>query len=106
MAATYVHHRISAAPRQWQGLAGWLAGRRAPLAAAEGALYGVWRSQIGRPRDELTARTVWSAPASAAQAQAILVDGAPDLLAVTSEAMTPTLRPADTRPPVRQGNYA
>lgn len=106
MAATYVHHRISAAPRQWQGLADWLAGRQAQLAPANGALYGVWRSQIGRPRDELTAMTVWSGPVTAAQAQAVLIDGAPDLLAMASEAMTPTLRPADTRPPVRQGNYA
>ncbi len=106
MAVTYVHHRISAAPRQWQGLADWLAGRQAQLAPANGALYGVWRSQIGRPRDELTAMTVWSGPVTAAQAQAVLIDGAPDLLAVTSEAMMPTLRPADARPPVRQGNYA
>jgi len=106
MTVTYVHHRISAAPRQWQGLADWLAGRQAQLAPANGALYGVWRSQIGRPRDELTAMTVWSGPVTAAQAQAVLIDGAPDLLAVTSEAMMPTLRPADTLPPVRQGNYA
>lgn len=106
MAATYVHHRISAAPRQWQGLADWLAGQQGRLAPAKGALYGVWRSQIGRPRDELTAMTVWSEPVTAAQAQAVLIDGAPDLLAVTSDVMMPTLRPVDVRPPARQGNYA
>lgn len=36
----------------------------------------------------------------------MLIDGAADVQAVTSEAMTPTLRPIDTQPPVRQGNYA
>lgn len=106
MTATYVHHRISAAPRQWQGVADRLAGRQAPLATASGALYGVWRSQIGRPRDEITAMTVWSKPITAAQAQEILLDGVPDVLSVSSQAMTPTLRPTDTQPPMRQGNYA
>ncbi len=106
MAVTYIHHRISAAPRQWQGVADRLSGRRAPLAAAGGALYGVWRSQIGRPRDEITAVTVWSDPMTASRADEILMDGVPDVLAISSQAMTPTLRPADTRPPVRQGNYA
>jgi hypothetical protein len=106
MAATYVHHRIAAEPRRWQGVSDWLAGRHADLAAANGALYGVWRSQIGRPRDELTAVTVWSAPTSAERAQAVLTAGAPDIRATTSEAMTPTLRPTDTVPPERQGNYA
>ena len=80
--------------------------RRAPLAAAGGALYGVWRSQIGRPRDEITAVTVWSDPMTASRADEILMDGVPDVLAKSSQAMTPTLRPADTQPPLRQGNYA
>ena len=106
MTVTYVHHRISASPRRWQEVADRLAERRAPLATAGGAVYGVWRSQIGRPRDEVTAITVWSEPVTASRAQAVLLDGVPDVLSATSEAMTPTLRPADPRPPVRQGNYA
>ena len=105
MAATYVHHRIAAAPRQWQGLADCLAARRPDLEAAGGALYGVWRSQIGRPRDELTAITVWSDPVAAAAAQAVLMDAAPDVQAIRSAVMTPTLRPDDTHAPDRQGNY-
>lgn len=106
MSATYIHHRIAVAPRQWQAVADRLVERQAPLGAAGGALYGVWRSQIGRPRDELTAISVWSAPTSAARAQTVLLDGVHDVAAATSEAMAPTLRPEDPRPPVRQGNYA
>ena len=105
-AATYVHHRISAAPRRWQSAADALAQRRPLLARSGGALYGLWRSQIGRPRDEVTAMTVWSAPVSVAQAEAALVGTTADLQAVASQAMTPTLRPVDAQPPERQGNYA
>lgn len=106
MTTTYVYHRISAAPRQWDAVAGMLAARRATLAAAGGALYGLWRSQIGRPRDEVTAVTVWSEPISAARAEAVLMEGATGVLALASEVMTATLRPMDAQPPTRQGNYA
>jgi hypothetical protein len=106
MAATYVHHRISATPRQWQGVAETLAGRRSRLASANGSIYGIWRSQIGRPRDEITAVTVWPDPVTASQAQHVLMDGVPDVLTISSDAMAPTLRPTDMQPPVRQGNYA
>lgn len=105
-ATTYVHHRISAAPRRWQAVADALAQRREVLARSQGALYGLWRSQIGRPRDEITAMTVWPEPMSAAEAEAALIGSTADVQAVTSRAMTPTLRPADTQPPRRQGNYA
>jgi hypothetical protein len=105
---TYVHHRISASPRRWQGVADALAGRRPLLARSGGALYGLWRSQIGRPRDEVTAITAWPAPVDAAEAEAVLIGGGAtaDVRAVTSQAMAPTLRPSDARPPERQGNYA
>ena len=105
-AGTYVHHRISAAPRQWQQVASALAGQRAALAAAGGALYGLWRSQIGRPRDEITAITTWPVPQAAAVAEAALLGATAGIQAVASQAMTPTLRPASAAPPLRQGNYA
>jgi hypothetical protein len=103
---TFMHHRISAAPRRWQGVADALAWRHQALARSGGALYGLWRSQIGRPRDEITAMTVWSSPASAAEAEAALLGATAEVRAVTSQAMTPTLRPTDAQPPARQGNYA
>lgn len=106
MAEIYVHHRISTAPRAWREVADRLSDRGAALARDGGALYGVWRSQIGRPRDELTALTVWSTAAAAATAQSVLTDGVADIARTISTTMAPTLRPLDARPPVRQGNYA
>src|SRR4051794_37068945 len=106
MSATYIHHRITAAPLRWRAVAERLAAQPARLAAAGGVLYGVWRSQIGRPRDELTAITAWSEPRTAEAAQRALLDAVEDVRGARSEAMAPTLRPYDSRPPTRQGNYA
>jgi len=104
--AGYFHHRIATGPRQWARVAEALTQRRAVIAEAGAALYGVWRSQIGRPRDELTAITVWPRPVTAAQAEAALCGNTQDIRFVHSDPLTPTLRPTDTQPPVRQGNYA
>jgi len=107
VSATFVHHRIDAAPRRWQAVANRLAGDGARrVTEAGGQLYGAWRSQIGRPRDEVQAISVWPQPVTAAVAETALLRGEADVGAVTSEAMTPTLRPTDTVPPTRQGNYA
>lgn len=100
----YVHHRIETAPRRWRDVAERLA--TAALRDAGGSLYGIWRSQIGRPRDELTAITVWRDGTSAVAAEATFLAGVAEIRAAASEAMRPTLRPADPTPPVRQGNYA
>jgi hypothetical protein len=101
----YVHHRIDAAPRRWREAAGRLAAAGA-VPAAGGTLYGIWRSQIGRPRDELTAITAWPAGIAAEAAEAAFIGDDAEIRAVASETLTPTLRPADAAPPVRQGNYA
>lgn len=106
MTTIYMHHRIAAAPRRWQALADALARRRDAMAREGGGLYGLWRSQIGRPRDEVVAITTWQAPMSTADASGLLLDGLGDVHAVTCCAMRPTLRPNDARPPERQGNYA
>lgn len=106
MANIYVHHRVTVAPRQWRAVADALcAGGAARLADAGGALYGVWRSQIGRPRDELTVVTHWP-DGDGATAADFLLRGVPDIAGCQSEAMTPTLRPERADPPRRQGNYA
>src|SRR3954468_23107735 len=104
--ATYVHHRISTAPRQWRAVAKALDRRRETLARSGGALYGLWRSQIGRPRDEVTAMTVWPTPIEASQAAAALLGDTPEVAAVASLPLAPTLRPGTSAPPSRQGNYA
>lgn len=99
----YVHHAIACAPRSYAA-----AGRS--LAALEwarhgGSLYGIWRSQIGRPRDELTAITVWpEAPDSAVIAQLTRAVG--EVRQITSEPLYAALRPAEPQSPRRQGNYA
>jgi hypothetical protein len=106
MTSIYIHHRIEAAPLRWRAAADAMVERKGRLAADRGALYGIWRSQIGRPRDELTAITVWPPSVSVEAAQHALVDGMEDVLTAHSSAMAPTLRPVDHQPPVRQGNYA
>lgn len=103
---TYVHHRIACEPRRYQAVADHLARKAGSLAAAGGALYGLWRSQIGRPRDEITAITVWRNPIELAGAEARLRTLDPGIKGMSSSAMTPTSRPADAAAPARQGNYA
>ena len=108
MTITCIHHRITTIPRRWQAVAEALAARRGALAeAGGGALYGLWRSQIGRPRDEVTAIAASTGAGQAVMAEAALVGDTEGVQAVTSLAMAPTLRPAaDASPPGRQGNYA
>src|SRR5437870_11603925 len=106
MTDIYCHHRLDCAPRQWKTVAEMLDSEaRRAIEAKGGSLYGIWRSQIGRPRDELTAITCWRDGAHA-------TDGIAALRGITSVrqhetcAMTPTLRPTSPTPPTRQGNFA
>ncbi|MFP6749252.1 MAG: hypothetical protein VCD66_16840 [Alphaproteobacteria bacterium] len=99
MRENYCHHRVLAAPRQWRAVADAIT----QCKALDGAVYGIWRSQIGRPRDELTVITVWPDEPSAVTD---ILRALPDVAACEGEAMTPTLRPQDAKPPRRQGNYA
>jgi hypothetical protein len=103
----YVYHRIDTAPRQWQAVAERLARDGATrITANGGTLYGLWRSQIGRPRDEIQAITVWPQAIRAAEAERVLLQGEADIWTRRSELMIPTLRPTDPTPPRRQGNFA
>ncbi|MBS0538127.1 MAG: hypothetical protein JSR47_05195 [Proteobacteria bacterium] len=98
----FVHHRIEAAPRKWAAVAQRLS--KAELKG--GTLYGAWRSQIGRPRDEIQAMTLWPTETAAKAAEQALLGGASDVRHVVSQSLAPTLRPTDATPPTRQGNYA
>lgn len=104
--ASFVYHRITCGPRRWQVVAEDLRKGAGALAGAGGALYGLWRSQIGRPRDEVTAITSWRDPVSAKDAEAWLMRLGAGFEAVSSLTMAATLRPSDATPPTRQGNYA
>ena len=97
----YVHHRIDCAPRQWQPVADALreAGA-ARLAAQGGVLYGIWRSQIGTPRDELNVITAWSDSSGAPESDRILLADIPGIRDASNAATSPwmwksgiTLRP-------------
>ena len=105
MTNAYIHHRIDVKPREWQATADALAD--APnLSQRGGALYGAWRSQIGRPRDELNAITVWPDLDAATSAGDDPFADIEAIITCDSAIMTPTLRPKTPEPPRRQGNYA
>ena len=103
----YVHHRIVTLPQRWKHVASDLVERSADLSAHGALLFGVWRSQIGRPRDELTAITHWPDGSSEPDtALGQLLGDLGEVRSVTSRPMTATLRPRAPTPPRRQGNYA
>lgn len=107
MTEVYVHHRIACAPRAWSPTAERMAAESATrLGSVGGALYGLWRSQIGLPRDTVTAITVWRDMDSAIRFADLLHEGLETVESVELDVMTPTLRPGDASPPTRQGNYA
>lgn len=100
----YIHHRIDCAPLAWKEVAEAIVARASDLAG--GTLYGIWRSQIGQPRDTLNVMTVWP---DAAKGEAAFAKAVGDLGQITTQTathLTPTLRPTDATPPVRQGNFA
>jgi hypothetical protein len=99
----YLHHAITCAPRSYAAAARNLCG--VDWKRHGGALYGVWRSQIGRPRDELTAITVWTEEANPALVSTLL-NRVDEVRQITSEPLHATLRPGSPAPPRRQGNYA
>ena len=107
MTETYVHHRINCAPRAWESAAEAMAkDGAARIATQDGRLYGLWRSQIGLPRDTVTAITVWPGPEAALRYADLLHDEMDAVRAAELDVMTPTLRPEAAEPPRRQGNYA
>jgi hypothetical protein len=102
----YLHHRIDCEPLAWTAVAKALAAKAPAIEAADGVLYGVWRSQIGQPRDTLNAITAWR-KADAGQGAFIELPGAiKSVRAQDVTAMTPTLRPVNDTPPRRQGTFA
>jgi len=107
MTPCYVHHRLTTEPRQWREVAEAICQAGAQrIAAANGLLYGIWQSQIGRPRDELTVMTVWSQAEAAAAASETLLHGIRSVRHCEGERMMPTLRPKVVEPPRRQGVFS
>ena len=60
MPLTFVHHRVTCQPRTWLNVAKQVIGLNDfMLKDNDTALYGLWRSQIGLPRDTITIISVW-----------------------------------------------
>ena len=60
MSPIYVHHEVSCVPRHWSDVAEQVQNSSHFKNSDEHAsLYGIWRSQIGLPRDVLTVISVW-----------------------------------------------
>ena len=108
MPSQYAYHRIITKPLRWSAVANALRGDLS-IGQAVGSIYGIWRSQIGRPRDELSVITYWPDGASAQSAEAALSDGMAGtggVSSISTEIMSPTLRPIQPNRPIRQGNFA
>ena len=103
----YCIHTVRAQPRGWAAVGEAAPALRASLEVAGGALYGAWRSQIGRPRDEVNLISRWpDADVDPGAAEAALRGAMPPIRDLKTRLMRPTLRPLDGRPPTRQGNFA
>lgn len=106
MSGTYGFHRVFCRPRRWREAGERIAGLGKGLEREGGTLYGVWRSQIGRPRDELTVLTQWDGTRAGTDALDSLLAPVADIVDLDSVLLEPTLRPESPQPPTRQGNYA
>jgi len=101
----YAYHRITAAPLHWRSVTDEIVSGDS-VSLAGGRLYGVWRSQIGKPRDELSVITYWEQGTTTAAAETAVIGAVGSVTGISTELMRPTLRPTDANPPKRQGNYA
>ncbi len=103
--ATYCLHTLLMAPLEWSKVGEAASAISEALEPLGGSLYGAWRSQIGRPRDEVQLITRWPNE-DADLAEKALTSVLPPMRSVLSVQMRPTLRPIDSRHPTLQGNYA
>ena len=105
MADNYAFHTVMTEPLQALKVARELCeSGAAQIEAAGGVLFGVWRSQIGLPRDTLTVMTAWPNGDSAAAVDTI--KGTHGVTGCETEQLLPTLKPEQATPPGRQGIYA
>jgi len=103
--ATYCFHTLLMAPLEWSKVGEAASAISEALEPLGGSLYGAWRSQIGRPRDEVQLITRWPND-NADLAESAIADVLPSTRSTLSSQMQPTLRPIDSSPPTLQGNYA
>lgn len=99
----YSHVRLQTEPLEWQSVCQTIVQRWPELFGSRATLYGVWRNQIGRHRDELN---LIALAASAPSWPDTLANEVGGIVSVEAWSMSPTLRPTEHAPPQRQGNYA
>jgi hypothetical protein len=103
----YAYHAVQTRPRSWNEVAEALkTAGAAALAKHEGQLFGIFRNQIGRPREELSIITGWAGPYEETGQKTFLKAAGKNVLSVETRVMRPTLRPEAFQPPERQGNFA
>ncbi|MGI9523401.1 MAG: hypothetical protein ACR2PG_17350 [Hyphomicrobiaceae bacterium] len=99
----YIHARIQTKPLEWQSVCQTIVQRWPDLCGSRWTLYGIWRNQIGRCRDELNLFAHASPQWSWSDAPLKEVD---KIVSFEAWSMSPTLRPTKHTPLQRQGNYA
>jgi len=107
MSSIYVHHRVTCEPRTWSDVAKQVIDLHDfVIRNNETSLYGLWRSQIGLPRDTITMISVWPDLETAKEKSNKICIGMEMVSAVETCIMRPTIRPKTNKRPRRQGNYA
>ena len=107
MSSIYVHHRVTCEPRTWSDVAKQVIDLHDfVIRNNETSLYGLWRSQIGLPRDSITMISVWPDLETAKEKSNQICIGMEMVSAVETCIMRPTIRPKTNKRPRRQGNYA
>ena len=107
MSSIYVHHRVTCEPRTWSDVAKQVIDLHDfVIRNNETSLYGLWRSQIGLPRDTITMISIWPDLETAKEKSNQICIGMEMVSAVETCIMRPTIRPKTNKRPERQGNYA
>ena len=107
MSSIYVHHRVTCEPRTWSDVAKQVIDLHDfVIRNNETSHYGLWRSQIGLPRDTITMISVWPDLETAKEKSNQICIGMEMVSAVETCIMRPTIRPKTNKRPRRQGNYA
>ena len=103
----YTHCRVECEPKAWLNVSNKI--RELEFFSDvnhQDFLYGIWRSQIGLPRDTLTVILAGMGTAADAERCGQTIGQLDNVRQVTVDVMTATLRPQSPEPPTRQGNYA
>jgi len=103
----YVHSRIHCSPRTWDATATEIESADIFINKSNDAkLYGIWRSQIGLPRDTITIISLWPNAEAIGETLNQVFRSINSIKNFETNIMVPTVRPESPIPPVTQGNYA